>query len=198
MTGTPQRSLNNNFNASSMNNYESKYIVSNDGVGVTEFRNSSPGKAIPTVSNPMNNGPKLTTPTLIPPLKYIVYNNPQEVYNLLTNIGYRVKPSIPSAYEFAKFYVRDRGEEAVLDIIRAAHPDKDAFFKAFGIKEKDTSSFNESSLTGTPTANTMPVPNTPADTKAETGEKPQGLKITSQAIIIILIVIIFFILITRK
>ncbi len=156
------------------------------------MRSNSAGPLVPSANNPMNNGPKLTTPTLIPPLKYIVYNNPQEVYNLLVNLGYKVKNSIPSTYEFAKFYIRDRGESAVLDIVRAAHPDKDLLFKAFGVKEKESSSYTE-----TPAATTMPVAN-PATTAAPTPEKSQGFKINSQSLIIILIVIIFIVLVTRK
>lgn len=182
MTATPQHSL---------RDQESRYIVTNDGVGVTELRNNSAGPLVPSAQNPMNNGPALTTPTFVPPLKYIVYNNPQQVYNLLANMGFRVKNTIPSTYEFAKFFVRDRGEEAVMALMRL-HPDKDLIFKAWGVKEKDSSSYTE-----TPAASTQPVKPT-APSAAHEPEKSQGLKISSNTVIILLIIAIFFILITRK
>lgn len=183
MTGTPQKSL---------NNQESRYIVTNDGIGVTELRNNSAGPMVPSAQNPMNNGPALTTPTFIPPLKYIVYNNPQQVYNLLSNLGYRVKNTIPSTYEFAKFYVRDRREDAVNSLMRL-HPDKDLIFKAWGVQPK------ESSFTETPAASTNPVTPTPTETKTPEAPAQQGgWKISSNTIIILLIIAIFFILITRK
>ena len=174
---------------------EHNYIATNDGVGVTEYRGTGANHAIPTVKNPMNQGPKYKTPVLIPPLKYIVYNNPQETYDFLVNMGYNVKNDIPSTYQFAKIYIRDRGEDGVYDIIRAAHPDKDMFFKAFGIKSAKESSF-AGEQPAAPTQETTPV--VKVIDKSSSEDKPGGIKINSNTVIIILVILLFFFLITRR
>lgn len=190
MQSVPQNKLN--------RNQEQRYITSNDGVGVSEFRSAPPRQLIPgsNPNVPMNNGPEYKTPTLIQPLKYIVYNNPQAVYNFLTNMGYNVKNDIPSTYQFAKNYIRERGEEGVLDIVRAAHPDKDLILQAFNASKGPE--IKESGFAGEQPPKKEETPGAKMAAPTTTEEKTQGIKITANTVIIILIVIIFFILITKK
>ncbi len=169
---------------------ESSFIATMDGLGLQEY-NTPSNKAMPKVGNPMNQGPKYNTPVLIPPLKYIVYNNPQQTYDFLINMGYKVQNSIPSTYQFAKIFVRENGDEGIMALVRAAHPDKDIFFKAFDIKEKKESSFEGEKAAETTTTTVVE--------KADKSEdKPMGIKITPNTVIIILVILLFFILITRR
>lgn len=180
-------------------NSQSNYLVSNDELSVTDLpRNMGP--AVP-VSNYKSDSSR-QTPLLVPPLKYIVYNNPQVVYDFLINKGYNVENNIPSTYQFAKIYVREQGEPAIVELVKEAHPDLAIIKKALGLDKKDSSYFGEfksSSISDNrnPEKNNS-TPVTPvSEVKKETENSLGGIKLNTQTVIIALIIVVFFLLINR-
>lgn len=175
MQHIPQRSMEN-----------SNYLVTNDDLSVMDLpRNMT---QVPNMSSYSSKGQKSSsTPLLIPPLKYIVYNNPQVVYDFLISKGYNVDNRIPSAYQFAKIYVRENGEQGILDIVRVAHPDMDIIKKALGLDKKE-SSFDGGSQETKPAAKEE-APKEPV--------KSNEFNISTKTIIIILVIVVFFLLINR-
>ena len=177
-------------------NSQSNYLVSNDDLGVMDLpRNMGP--AVP-VSNYKSDR---KTPLLVPPLKYIVYNNPQVVYDFLINKGYNVENNIPSTYQFAKIYVREQGEPAIVELVKEAHPDLAIIKKALGLDKKDSSFFgdfksNSMSDDRNPERNNAPAqPVVEVKKEAESGG---GIKLNTQTVIIALIIVVFFLLINRS
>lgn len=177
-----------------MQSFQQKSLVSqsnmatNDGVQIMDLptRNAHI-KAIPSGR---------TTPLLIPPIKYIVYNNPQAAYDFLINKGYNVDNRIPSVYQFARIYVKEKGDQGILDLVRAAHPDKDLILRAMGHKEDSSFCCGFDGKNEEPTASAKTTESTKADDKKE---KSEGIiKLNSQTIIVILVIVVFFLLIGRK
>jgi hypothetical protein len=168
---------------------QSNYLVSNDGVQTMDLPRNMLGPG------PSNRSAR-KTPVLIPPVKYIVYNNPQVAYDFLINKGYNVDNRIPSVYQFAQIFIKENGDPGILEFVKNCHPDKDTIIKAFGLDKKE-SNFQE-----TPTASTEPVgtpQTTPLAQKTETStEKAEGwIKLNQKTIIIVLAVVVFFLLINR-
>lgn len=167
---------------------QSNYLVSNDGVQTMDLpRNySAPRSPEPSTRK---------TPILIPPIKYIVYNNPQVAYDFLISKGLNVEPTIPSTLQFAMSYIKQKGDEGILEFVNAAHPDKDVILKAVGQKE---SSFAENTQSDSNSTNNS---TTPVETKKEekteskNENKLEWFKLNSQTIIIILVIIVFFLII---
>jgi hypothetical protein len=173
---------------------QSNYLVSNDDLSVMDLpRNMGP--AVP-VSNYKSDSTR-QTPLLVPPLKYIVYNNPQVVYDFLINKGYNVENNIPSTYQFAKIYVREQGEPAIVELVKEAHPDLAIIKKALGLDKKDSSYFGLDMFSKKDTAKTE-TPATPvSEVKKETDGFGSGIKLNTQTVIIALIIVVFFLLINR-
>lgn len=163
----------------------SNYLVTNDDLSVMDLpRNMT---QVPSMSGYSSKGQSSSkTPLLIPPLKYIVYNNPQVVYDFLISKGYNVDNKIPSVYQFSKIYVRENGEPGILEIVKVAHPDLDIIKKALGLDKTKDSSFDGST----------PVEKTIKDESKEV-VAPKEFKISTQTIVIILVIVVFFLLITR-
>jgi hypothetical protein len=160
---------------------DSNYLVSNDGVQIMDL----PMQFQPPRRREANSS---KTPILIPPLKYIVYNNPQVCYDYLINKGYNVDNKIPSVYQYARIYVKEYGDTGILDMIKNCHPDKDMILKA--CKEKE-SSFAESTTT-------IPTPvATNTTSKEESKTDDSWIKVNSKTIIIVLAVVVFFLIINR-
>ena len=187
MTHTPHRQLtdgrltNNRIGASRGN--QSNYLVSNDGVQTMDLpRNFS----APRSAEPSNR----KTPILIPPIKYIVYNNPQVAYDFLISKGFNVEPTIPSTLQFAMSFIKQKGDEGILEFVNAAHPDKEVILKASGNKE---SSFSEEELTQTETKPEIQSQDLAKTEPAKTENKVEGwIKMNTQTIIIILFAVILF------
>ena len=161
---------------------DSNYLVSNDGVQTMDL----PMQFQPPRRREANSS---KTPILIPPLKYIVYNNPQVCYDYLINKGYNVDNKIPSVYQYARIYVKEYGDTGILDMIKNCHPDKDMILKA--CKEKE-SSFAEST-----TSIATPVTTTTNATSKEEKTDDSWIKVNSKTIIIVLAVVVFFLIINR-
>lgn len=179
---------------------QSNFMVSNDGIQVMDLPRTmgAPRKAIPSGR---------TTPILIPPVKYLVYNNPQVAYDFLVSKGYNVEPNIPSTYQFARIFIKERGDEGILELTKAAHPDRDLILKATG--HKDDSSFccgfngdNQTPEQKQNTAEQVQAIKEEAAKPSEPAQKSEtktegGIKINTQTIIIILVIVVFFLLINR-
>lgn len=164
---------------------ESNYLVTNDGVQTMDLPRNMLGPR-----KPEQNGRQ--TPLLIPPLQYIVYNNPQVAYDFLISKGYNVDNKIPSVYQFARIFVKENGDPGILEFVKAAHPDRDTILKAFA-EDKKESNFGETTTAAT-TASTSKeeVKETKTESKAE-----EWIKLNTKTIIIILIIVVFFLLINR-
>jgi hypothetical protein len=149
-----------------------------------------------------------STPLLIEPLKYIVYNNPQVVYDFLISKGYSVDNKIPSVYQFARIYVKENGEPGILELIKAAHPDKEFILKAinkeetFNVGQEPTpesgagsgSASNGGGNNGN--TETTPAGKSNGSTESKTENKAEEwIKLNNKTIIIILVIVIFFLLI---
>ena len=176
-------------------NSQSNYLVSNDDLGVMDLpRNMGPAP----VSNYKSDSNR-KTPLLVPPLKYIVYNNPQVVYDFLINKGYNVDNNIPSTYQFAKIYVREQGEPAIVELVKEAHPDLAIIKKALGLDKKDSSFFGESNSSSSSNYKTSDTPAQPVvEVKKEAESSGGGIKLNTQTVIIALIIVVFFLLINRS
>jgi hypothetical protein len=176
------------------NNSESKYLVSNDDLSVMDLpRNMKPG--IPMSRNRVKTN---KIPALIPPLKYIVYNNPQRVYDFLISKNYNVDNNIPSTYQFAKVYVRENGEPAILEIVKECHPDKELMLKAMNLNKE--SSFNgETKENETQRVPVQEIKKEETKDKKEIAKEDNGsgIKLNTQTVIIALIIVVFFLLINR-
>ena len=107
----------------STGNQQSNYLVTNDGVQTMDLPRNFTG---PRSAEPSNR----KTPILIPPIKYIVYNNPQVAYDFLISKGLNVEPNIPSTLQFAMIFIKQEGDPGILEFIAAAHPDKEVILKA--------------------------------------------------------------------
>lgn len=181
-------------------NSQSNYLVSNDDLGVMDLpRNMGP--AVPVSNYKSDSNRK--TPLLVPPLKYIVYNNPQVVYDFLINKGYNVDNNIPSTYQFAKIYVREQGEPAIVELVKEAHPDLAIIKKALGLDKKDSSffgEFNSSSMSDdrNPNKNNSAPAQPVVEVKKEAESSGGGIKLNTQTVIIALIIVVFFLLINRS
>jgi hypothetical protein len=176
---------------------DSNYLTTNDGVQTTDFPRNMLGPGQHKKSG-------RTIPILIPPVKYIVYNNPQVAYDFLINKGYNVDNRIPSVYQFAQIFIKENGDPGILEFVAAAHPDKETIVKALGLDKKE-SNFGDASITGavgspeaSAPAQTTPTP-TPTPVKEETQVEKAGdwIKVNQKTIIIVLAVIVFFLLINR-
>lgn len=187
----------NKLGAPAIKTNQSNYMVSNDGVQIMDLPMTMAGPR--QQAKPSGR----TTPILIPPIKYIVYNNPQVAYDFLISKGYNVEPNIPSTYQFARIFVKEKGDAGVVEFIGAAHPDKDIILKATG--HKDDSSFccgfdgNNSGGNATQNASEQAQVIKEEAKGAETKEekKEGAIKINTQTIIIILVIVVFFLLINR-
>jgi hypothetical protein len=183
-------------------NSSSNYLVSNDDLSVMDLPQNM-NNARQMMSSNYKGRPQVRKsaagkiPTLIPPLKYIVYNNPQRVYDLLINKGYNVDNNIPSTYQFAKIYVKEQGEPAILDLVKNAHPDKELMLKALGMNRE--SSFDGGSDKKEEKKETTETKVVEKDTKKEETAKESsgGIKLNTQTVIIALIIVVFFLLINR-
>ena len=181
---------------------QSNFMVSNDGIQVMDLPRTMGAprrQAKPTGR---------TTPILIPPVKYLVYNNPQVAYDFLVSKGYNVEPNIPSTYQFARIFIKERGDDGILELTKAAHPDKDLILKATGHKEDSSfcCGFNGDNQTPEQKQNTaeqvQAIKEEAAKTTSEPAQKSEtktesGIKINTQTIIIILVIVVFFLLINR-
>jgi hypothetical protein len=195
MQGISQRKLG--------NGNQSNFMVSNDGVQIMDMPKTMGGPR--QQAKPSGRA----TPILIPPVKYLVYNNPQVAYDFLISKGYNVEPNIPSAYQFARIFVNEKGDSGILELIKAAHPDKDLILKATGHNNDESSccGFNGENGNNQPTPeqqkNATEQSEAIKDEAAKSAEKSSekseggGIKINTQTIIIILIIIVFFLLINR-
>ena len=179
---------------------QSNYLVSNDGVQTMDLPRNMLG---PRPSGPTGR----STPLLIEPLKYIVYNNPQVVYDFLISKGYSVDNKIPSVYQFARIYVKENGEPGILELIKAAHPDKEFILKAINKEETFTvgqeptpesgaGSGSASNGGGNGNTETTPAGKSNGSTESKTENKAEEwIKLNNKTIIIILVIVIFFLLI---
>ena len=179
---------------------QSNYLVSNDGVQTMDLPRNMLG---PRPSGPTGR----STPLLIEPLKYIVYNNPQVVYDFLISKGYSVDNKIPSVYQFARIYVKENGEPGILELIKAAHPDKEFILKAinkeetFNVGQEPTpesgaGSGSASNGGGNGNTETTPAGKSNGSTESKTENKAEEwIKLNNKTIIIILVIVIFFLLI---
>jgi hypothetical protein len=169
---------------------QSNYLVSNDGVQTMDLPRNMLGPRTAESNNRQ-------TPLLIEPLKYIVYNNPQVVYDFLISKGYNVDNKIPSVYQFARIYVKENGGPGILELIKEAHPDKDTILKACATDKKE-SSFVEGeqnqNTTNNPTVVNKPEEVTESKTESKTEE---WIKLNMKTIVIILAIVVFFLLINR-
>lgn len=198
-----QRVGSNNGKIGGGRSQQSNYLVSNDGVQTMDLPRNMLG---PRPSGPTGR----STPLLIEPLKYIVYNNPQVVYDFLISKGYSVDNKIPSVYQFARIYVKENGEPGILELIKAAHPDKEYILKAINKEE----TFNTGSPEATPeggagsggsganggsnggNTETTPAGKSNGSTESKTENKAEEwIKLNNKTIIIILVIVIFFLLI---
>lgn len=162
----------------------SNYLVSNDGVQTMDLPRNFSAPRGPESSN-------RRTPILIPPIKYIVYNNPQVAYDFLISKGLNVEPTIPSTLQFAMSYIKQKGDEGILEFVNVAHPDKDVILKAVGQKE---SSFAETTQSDSNSTTVETKKEEKTESKSE--NKLEGwFKLNSQTIIIILVIIVFFLII---
>jgi hypothetical protein len=161
----------------------SNYLVSNDGVQTMDLPRNFSAPRGPESSN-------RRTPILIPPIKYIVYNNPQVAYDFLISKGLNVEPTIPSTLQFAMIFIKQEGDPGILEFVAAVHPDKDVILKAVGQKE---SSFAETTQSD---SNSTTETKKEEKTESKTENKLEGwFKLNSQTIIIILVIIVFFLII---
>ena len=189
-----QRVGSNNGKIGGGRSQQSNYLVSNDGVQTMDLPRNMLG---PRPSGPTGR----STPLLIEPLKYIVYNNPQVVYDFLISKGYSVDNKIPSVYQFARIYVKENGEPGILELIKAAHPDKEFILKAINKEE----TFNveptpESGAGSGPNGGGTTTETTPGKSNGSTESKTENkaeewIKLNNKTIIIILVIVIFFLLI---
>lgn len=174
------------------NNSESKYLVSNDDLSVMDLpRNMKPG--IPMSRNRVKTN---KIPALIPPLKYIVYNNPQRVYDFLISKNYNVDNNIPSTYQFAKVYVRENGEPAILEIVKECHPDKELMLKAMNLN-KESSFDGENQVKNKEIPKVEKIIEDQPKKEVAKEENNSGIKLNTQTVIIALIIVVFFLLINR-
>lgn len=178
------------------NNSDSNYLVSNDDLSVMDLPRNM-GKKVPMSNyNQKQRGRVNKVPTLIPPLKYIVYNNPQRVYDFLINKRYNVDNNIPSTYQFAKLYVKENGEPAILEIVKECHPDKELMLKAMGMnKESSFNGASEESKAKSEVKEDKKVEEPKKEVAKE--ESSGGIKLNTQTVIIALIIVVFFLLINR-
>lgn len=170
------------------NRTESGYLVSNDGVQTMDLPRNMLGP------RPANQGGR-QTPVLIPPMKYIVYNNPQVCYDFLINKGYTVEPNIPSTYQFSREFVKDNGDPGVLEFVKNCHPDKDTLIKALGLDKKESNFDDAPANTQTSTTPVQTTPVAKEDTQVE--KAGDWIKVNQKTIIIILVIVVFFLLINR-
>lgn len=125
---------------------ESRYLYSPDGLAVTQYimpANTLPmssarmqpnTKAMGGVPGPhyAKNSQKKVPARNIPPLKYIVQNNPGGVYQYLTAKGYVVKNDMDDLYRQAINHIK-KGDDAVVDLFRNCHPDIPTFVEALQV-----------------------------------------------------------------
>lgn len=165
---------------------ESNYLVSNDGVQTMELPRNMLG--------PKKHQGARSTPLLIPPIKYIVYNNPQVAYDFLISKNLNVEPTIPSTYQFARIFIKEEGDQGILEFVAAAHPDKETIIKALGLDKKESNFDGDSAPTQTTSDRSTSA--SPAKTPV-TEAAGDWIKLNQKTIIIVLAVIIFFLLINR-
>ena len=185
-------------NNSKLGGNQSNYLVSNDGVQTMDLPRNMLG---PRKAEPSNRA----TPLLIPPLKYIVYNNPQVVYDFLISKSYNVEPSIPSTYQFARIFVKENGDPGILELVKAAHPDAALILKAMGHKEDSSFCCGFNGDNNAPEAKTSTTENTTSTTgtsEREPAPKSESkaeewIKLNTKTIIIILVIVVFFLIINR-
>ena len=168
----------------------SNYLVSNDGVQTMDLPRNMVG---PRRAEPSNR----STPLLIPPLKYIVYNNPQVCYDFLISKGYNVEPSIPSTYQFARIFVKENGDPGILELVGAAHPDKDTIIKSLGLDKKE-SNFGETPATTPPAVTSATTSGEEAKESKTESKAEEWIKLNTKTIIIILVIVVFFLVINRS
>lgn len=202
MTNNQQRQLTDGRMTDARVIKESNYLVSNDGVQTMDLPRNMLGPRQPEKNN-------RTTPLLIPPLKYMVYNNPQVAYDFLISKGYNVEPTIPSTYQFARIFVKENGDPGILELVKAAHPDAALILKAMGHKEDSSfcCGFNGDNNTPAKSAidNTNSGSASSASAKEQTTSAPatkaekaeEWIKLNTKTIIIILVIVVFFLLINR-
>ncbi len=111
------------INQGSLNTPQSQYLTSNDGLGVMDLPYTGP------TNQPTS---KMKSKKLIPPLQYIVYDNPQGSYDFLIKKGYSVDSKIPAVIAMANRFIQDRGQAGLLEFIKEAHPDRDLILQATG------------------------------------------------------------------
>lgn len=119
----------------------------------------------------------------ISPLKYIVFNNPQETHDFLYSKGVDVRNNVLSVYESAKRYAAQGGEETIIDMVKNIDtPYKQMVLKSYA---KETGFEGEQKA---------------AEVKTPVVEKEDKgvLKINTQTIIIALVIIVFFLMVLRK
>lgn len=130
---------------------ESRYLYSPDGLAVTQYvlpANTLPMSSAMRMQNQSQvvggapgpyyakNNQKKTPAREIPPLKYIVSNNPGGVYQYLTAKGYNVKNDMNDLYRQAVNHIK-KGDEAVVDLFRNCHPDIPTFVEALQVGNPD-------------------------------------------------------------
>lgn len=127
--------------------YQSKYLVSNDGINVIDLPYNGKNKTqkyYPKNSD-MKNGygqvKYMGKPiSYISPIKYIVFNNPDKVYDFLVMKGIDVQNTIGDVYEKAKIYVKRTQQQGVIELVKYAHPDLGVISEAIGCSSADSSS----------------------------------------------------------
>lgn len=147
-------------------------LESSDGLSVQEYQEVSRPvkrvqhqvKQLPSDHKSEKDKEQENVKRVIPPIRYIVLNNPQIVYEFLLSQKRDIKGTVEGAYEGAKAYVRDFGHRGMLDLVRIAHPDREILFEATGHEESglcgmsksnETSHFNgEKEITTTEVAET--------------------------------------------
>jgi hypothetical protein len=170
----------------------SNYLVTNDNVQTMDLPRNMLGPRQPSQGR--------KTPLLIPPLKYIVYNNPQVSYDFLINKGYNVEPTIPSTLQFAHIFIKDNGDPGILEFVKEAHPDKETILKAVS-EDKKESNFSDTNNNTNPSTTTSATTNNNSS-KETTEPKSESkaeewIKLNTKTIIIILVIVVFFLLINR-
>lgn len=152
---------------------QSNYLVSNDGINVINLPYSGKNKnqkyypKNSTMKNGYGQVKYMGKPiSYISPIKYIVFNNPDKVYDFLIMKGIDVQNTIGDVYEKAKIYVKRTQQDGVLELVKYAHPDLGVISEAIGCSNADsTSSYDKSKKEDEKAGNTKE--NSKEDSKGE-------------------------------
>ncbi len=175
-------------------------MVSNDGLSMMEL------PAPNSKRHPAKSGGHQQPKKVIPPLQYIVFDNPQGSYDFLFKKGYNVDNKVESVYHFAKIFLKDKGEAGLLELVREAHPDRDIILKATGHNTESNFCCGFDGKPETTIPNKQVSVNEPAPQTKEAISNPvttatsdeKQIKIGTTTLIIILLIVLVFVVLMKN